>query len=266
MSPVNAQEWARRSDESSLRISELERVVFRAHPEVLAALEVDRAGAGADASRQAYPGSGRWSIIGMFVILLAPMAGVSTYSLGPATNFERIDASIAIPITGVCFVITLIAQGLAAIMWISQGAVWDGAILFYGAMSAVLGWFATIAIPRIALKDGVAPGTWYWSVPTAAVVGVLLAAAVWSRRSTHERATGFQLVEQTVSALSERKREELRRDRNAALRILHERGVLGDVRVQVAEGADLGALERLELVWKARDAHSQREAEKNRSR
>lgn len=261
MTSVNASVWAQKIDGNSVRISELERIVFQSHPEVLAAIDADKLHAASEQTkRPANATTWLWVLLGL-VVVFAPITGVAIYGSHRYLDIEPLEAATSIPIAGLCFAITLVAQVVVTAIWISQGALRSRPVLIYAVVTAVLAAFATAGVPRVADEAAIDAGFWYWPIPATVATGLLLASAVLLRWRAHgtvsPRAAGYKLVRQTIGALPADVRRQLRKDRDAAVRHLHERGLLNDSRAQVAAGAELGRLHRLELIWEEKDERDQ---------
>lgn len=262
MTMSNAASWAQSVEGTSFRISEVERIAFRSHPDVLAAISADGDEAATEADRSRRRGTGwLWLLIGI-VVLVAPVLGVAVYGQHSYLDIPPLPAQTSMPIAGVCFLITVVLQLVFAVGWLAQGALWSPLLLAYALLTSVLAGFAAVGMPNAAAAQQYDLGPWRWPSLIALGVGVALTIAlllrIAARGRVSARATGWKRVRQTVGALPAAERRCIRAERNEAVRVLGDRGILDATRMQLASGAELGRLHRLEAIWKELDERSDR--------
>ena len=259
----SAQEWAR-SDAAAAdpSLATLERVAFQRHPLIVDAFDGTRGEATEHAARRRLPGSGWLWLLLALVMLFAPLLGVAIYGEHRYLDLGVTPASTSIPVSGLCFAVTLLIQLALAIGWVRGGAVWSTPIFGYAAVSGTLAVFATFGVQNVARDQGhPGPGLWLVPIVAAAVAGCTLALANVVRiraqgRGADPRLTGRRQVKALVQALPASERRMIKQDRNAAVDILAERGFLGDLHAQTATGQPLGNLTWIEQYWKDRDERS----------
>jgi len=252
MSFTDARTWAGSVDPAVFRISELERVLFQRHPDVIAAIHDDDPTTDAE-RRGAWSSGWIWAPIGI-VILFAPVLGVAIYSEHSYLDIPPTPASVSLPVSALCFAITFIIQAILASVWLRQGAMWSPWAFGYAVLSALLAGGASIGLPGVAAAQDHPSGLWHVPAVAALALGAIWALALVLRMRTRGRvsrhASGWRRVRQTINALSATERRALRQERRAAVDVLQQRGILDQDHAQIAAGSELGRLHRLEPIWK----------------
>ncbi|WP_416888362.1 hypothetical protein [Microbacterium sp.] len=203
------------------------------------------------------------SVVIVLIAALAPVVGVAVYGgwpnyLLPASR--PVPAEIAVPVAGVCFMVSAITQVALWVVWTLGGARRSPMVLGGAAVSAVLAGFAVIGVARTADRDGYDLGPWSWLAWLTVVIGGSLALAVLVRfRSKpvvpvldplpqHRTLPPREQARMAVLKLSKRELRRIQADRDEALRVLAERGLLQPDETDRALHADLGTLFTLDPI------------------
>lgn len=259
----DAQEWARDQSLASVpRLAQLEAVAFRESPEIVATLGAD----GAAIARRAGSRSVSARLRGWLIVLLgcaglvAPLAGVAMYSAGRSflAVVDPLPLEISIPGTGICFAITALMQLALWAFWLREGARWDPAVLGIALIAAVLAGFAAAAGAKLAGPAGVDPRATLSAVWAALLIAALLVLAVGARfrhRAPEPEDTppaadpdAGTRARAAVMRLPSARRETIQRERDEALRILAERGLLDEPELRRTLAAELGTLFTLDPI------------------
>jgi hypothetical protein len=251
----DARSWAlARSASDQPRLGMLEAVACQSHPEVVATFGEDGASVARLLERG---GTGRrrrgLAAVGIILVLLgviAPVVGMAV--LGSGTYlFDRIPASESVPVAVFSFTVAVVMLVITGIFWLRDGAHWSGMICGYGVVAAICGLLATISMPTVSAKDGY-PLTVLMQVPVwgTLALGTLLAVlvALRFRRREPEEAAPARVPNARNAAMAAAhsipadERQAIVADRDAALEILAERGLIDDETLQRALAAPLGML------------------------
>lgn len=254
-----ARDWAEgRSTADRPRLGMLEAVAFQGHPEVVALLGPDGAAlARVLRGQRSLARRVGGTVLGVVAVvaLASPVAGISgvaaySYFLGGP------DAALSIPFAYWCFWVTAMAVVVLGIMWITQRAPWSPGVMSFGAVSAVCAGFAAVAVPAVAVRDGVVvPEGYLLPMGISMVAGVVLAVGVALRRGTRRNSAddagssfpdSSRAAQTAVHALSAREQSDVLVDRNAALQILAERGHIDGAVRDRAVSSPLGTLHLLD--------------------
>lgn len=271
----DARTWAQEHSLANVpRLARLEGFAFQRHPEIVASFGADGAAMADLAARQRRSGARtamNWAagLIGT-AVLVAPVVGVAVYAAGPGFNYVGniaiystagpIDARIAVPIAGICFVLAALGQLALWVMWLRGGARWAPGTLGVAAIAGALAAFAAAGMPVVSQRDGTGAGAWLIPVwATLALAAVLVLAILLRMRvrapeppadaappapSVSDREHARMLVRD----LDETERRAVQADRDDALRILSERGLIDDATLRRALAADLGTLFTLDPI------------------
>lgn len=260
----DARSWAEaRPTSESPRLGMLEAVACQSHPEAVASFGEDGAAIAALLGRRA-PSAARRGLTGIGILLavvglIAPIAGVAV--LGAESYLiDRVPAETAVPIAAVLFAVGALTVVIAGIVWWRGGAHWSGTVCGFGVVAAVCGVFASFSMPTVSGRDGY-PLSAAMQIPVWATLalGVLLALVTLTRFRVREPEEQAPPV--TVTTISERhaaevaargipeaERVAILADRDAALRILADRGLLEQEVLDRALAAPLGTLFTLDAT------------------
>lgn len=254
-----ARAWAEdHSLAADVRLAQLEVMAYQRHPEIFQHFGGDGAAIAERAQmtrKKKSPLRGIVAVI-LWVILLAafvaPIAGLAVL-MGDRFEFFRVEAERAMPIAGVMFIIAAVAQVAVLVIWLARGArfSWpEFSIHLVGAVMAVL---ALGTMPGIAELDGYT--SWQqWQPPVFISLGVSAVAAVImlvrfrSREADGDGEaapeTGLAAgdIRARIAALPWDERQAMVEDRNAALSVLHERGLIDAETLERALSRDPGTL------------------------
>lgn len=265
----DARSWARDQSLAAVpRLGRLESVAFQAHPGIVASFGADGASLAAvmAAAARRTParrlGNAAMVLIGI-LLLLAPVVGVAIYGDAPAyvaPTAEPLPAEVAVPVSGVCFAIAALSQLALGIGWLRAGARRSFPVALLAGANTVLAVFAAFGLPGVAARDEVPVGAWIVPVwATIAIAGLLTVACVLRRGALPADPAPAALpgaptvsdgerARLLVAALTHDERVAIRTDRDEALRILAERGLIDDDLRTRALGADLGTLFTLDTL------------------
>ena len=260
----DARSWAEaRSASESPRLGMLEAVACQSHPEVVATFGDDGA-AIAELLGRRPPGAVRRGLTGIGILLvivglIAPVAGVAVIG-AESYLIDRIPAERSVPTAAVFFSIAVAMLIVTGAVWARSGARWSGMVCGVGVVSALCGVFASISMPTVSGRDDYDLAT-IMQVPvwTTLALGLLLALATLLRFRVREAEP--QVAPATPTTISERHAAELAArgipdseraailaDRDAALRILADRGLLDETTLDRALSAPLGTLFTLDAT------------------
>jgi len=262
---ADAQEWARDQSLANVPLlARLEAFAFQHHRDVVATFGAH----GADLAARWAPPPSRVRragsvLLGVLAViaLASPVLGVAVYLQDPARfpTAEEVPAGVAVPFASACFVVAALVQVVLWVLWFRGGARWSPELLGIAAVSGVLAAGAAIALPRIAREGGVeAPG--YGAVIVTLVLAAGLVVAILARRRVRPdevedpgpppppSLSDREVARRAAAALPPAERDRVRADRDAALRVLAERGLLDDDELGRALGADLGTLFALDPI------------------
>lgn len=258
----DARSWAEaHSAAGSVRLGMLEAMACQSHPEVVATFGDDGA-AIAELIDHRAPGAARRALSGIGVVLviaalIAPIAGVAV--LGAESDLvERMPADRSVPIAAVCFVLAVVVLLVTGVAWVRGGAGWSGMVCGLGAVFALCGVFASISMPTVSGRDGYdLPTLARVPVWTTLALGVLLAVATTLRHRVREpepevapaaptTTSDRHAAELAARSIPDAERVAILADRDAALRVLAERGILDGTTLDRALSAPLGTLFALE--------------------
>lgn len=260
----NAQSWARaRSAAEEPRLGMLESVACQAHPEVVATFGDDGAAIaeilGRREPRAAQRGMTAVAAVLSVLAVLSPVAGMAV--LGAESYLiDRVPADIAVPLAAGAFGAGAVMLLVTALLWLRSGARWSGMVCGIASVSAIAAGFASAAMPTVSDRDGYALSpTMLIPVWATLVLGVLLTLGVLTRfgvrddepqaaRALPVTITDRESAARAVAALPADQRGPIQDDRDAALRILHERGFLDDATLAQALSAPLGTLFTLDPI------------------
>ncbi|GAA3896747.1 hypothetical protein [Microbacterium invictum] len=256
----SAQAWAEEhSLAAPLSLARLESVAFQDHPDVYRHFGADGA-ALAGTVGAPKPSSGRRAgrfVLGLLMVVagLAPIAGYAVL-IGDRFQFWVMPAERSVPIAGVCYAIAAVALVVALIVWAIGGARWSPLLLVFAIIAALCAVSSSWTMPSISQEQGVIGWEfWHGIVIACAVIAVFTVVAVLIRfrvRPAEEEddappdrasaALTRTTVREQVAALSYDERNAILADRNAALDVLLERGLLGAEQHDRAHARELGTL------------------------
>ncbi len=265
----DARSWAEaHSAAGSLRLGMLEAMACQSYPDVVATFGDDGAAiAGLIDDRP--PNPARRALTGVGVVLaiaalVAPIAGVAV--LGAESDLvQRMPADQSVPIAAVCFALAVVALLVTGVAWVRSGARWSGMVCGVGAVFAVCGVFASISMPTVSGRDGYdLPTTMQAPVWTTLALGLLLTVVTALRFRVRDpepqvapptpapTTTGERFAAEVAArSIPEAERAAILADRDAALRVLAERGLLDETTLGRALAAPLGTLFALEVPTEA---------------
>ncbi|WP_143320369.1 hypothetical protein [Cellulomonas iranensis] len=259
----DARSWAEaHSAAGSVRLGMLEAMACQSYPEVVATFGDDGATI-AELIEDRAPSTARRALTGLGVVLviaalIAPVAGVAV--LGAESDLvQRMPADRSVPIAAVCFALAVVVLLVTGGAWVRGGARWSGMVCGVGAVFALCGVFASISMPTVAGRDGYdLPTTMQVPVWTTLALGLLLTAVTVLRFRVRDpeppvtpdapTTTGDRHVaELAARGIPDAERVAILADRDAALRVLAERGLLDETTLGRALAAPLGTLFALEV-------------------
>lgn len=270
----DARTWAQEHSLANVpRLARLEGFAFQRFPEVVAAFGSDGAAMAERALRpkRSKVARGGTFLLALIVIagVLAPAAGVGMYSELPphlAPTVVPLDASIAVPLASVCFMVAALMQVVTWIWWLRTGARWSPILLGLAAYTAVMAVFAAFGLPNRSAAHGYTGfAPWLWPVWLTLVLSVALFIGVLLRRKVRRddteeppatRRLGVQDREHAralVRTVPADALASVQADRDDALRILENRGLLREQELELALKADLGTLFTLDPLRREDD-------------
>lgn len=254
--------WARSHSRSQApRLGMLEAYAFQRHPEVVATFGAD--GAAIAGILTAHPRSRaarvRDRVLVPFVILgvLAPVIGMA--ALGNSTFFQGlpsyttwVDPRIGVPGAVIAFWLATVMLLVIGAIWLARGARWSGLLLGFGVISAFCGVTSAFGLSRVHERDG-------YVVPDGAVIpmwatvglGVILIVSTLARYRVRAPQEGEaqhprSAEDAPVSTVPGDELAEILADRDAALQILADDGLIDDERLRTALAAPPGTLHTLD--------------------
>ncbi|WP_405216193.1 hypothetical protein [Agrococcus sp. Ld7] len=258
----SARIWAEQHSASDTpRLGLLEAYALQGHPGALALAGDDGASLAAIAAPRrpgaAARGLGGWMAgLALVAVVLAPLIGMASL-LGDPVGIWRMPIAESAPIAGVCFAIGAIVQLAVLGTWLARARprmpLWIWVAIATAVLGAIALWFGT----GLAQSSGFA--AWAsWSIPIAAaaliaaVTGTLqlllsrggAMAAIPALQSDRGQGTGS--LRDELAAMAPGERQAVLADRNAALAVLEERGMLSPESAERARRAPLGSLRELD--------------------
>ncbi|QEW01704.1 hypothetical protein [Microbacterium lushaniae] len=252
----SASAWAREhSLAADVRLARVEIIAFRRHPEIYRYFGPDGAVTAARALTARRPIAARAGngIVALLAVVgvIAPVAAVSAMG-GDRFNFFRMDASQSVPLAGALFAVTALTQLVVLLMWLRKGARFDGFTLGIVVVALVFSGFGLIGMVNAGALDGYDGwGAWYPAVIAAFLISAGSAIAMMARRRHRvpeavaqpaQPTEGPQAAQAALRGLGDAELDAIRADRDAALHVLGERGILDPETVARARAADLGTL------------------------
>jgi hypothetical protein len=235
----------------------LEAVACQAHPDVVATFGDDGAAVAALLGRRP-AGAVRRGLTGLGILLaligvIAPVAGMAV--LGAESYLiDRVPAEVSVPIAAAAFAVGAVTMLIAGLSWWRSGAKWSGLLFGVVVVAVVSAVFATVSMPTVSGRDGYPlPAAMTVPVWATLVLGVVLLFALLARfrvREPEEQAPPASVTtvgdrhaaEQAARSIPEAERAAIGADRDAALRILAERGLIDEETLERALHAPLGTL------------------------
>lgn len=252
----SARDWAvDHSLAAPLSLARLESVAFQDHPEIyrhfggVGAALADTAGA---PKRSGGRSAGR-IVLGILMVIaaIAPIAGYGAL-VGDRFQFYLMPAERAVPFSGVSYAIAVVALVVALIVWVIGGARWSPLLLVFAVIAALCAAGSSWTMPGVAEDAGYDHWRgWRAVVITCLVLALVTIALVLARfrvraPESDDVAPAAPLTAGTVherlSTLSRAERDAILADRNAALEVLHERGLLDADLLARARDRELGTL------------------------
>lgn len=254
----SARAWAEdHSLSSEVRLAQLEVMAYQRHPEIFEHFGADGA-AIAQRERKTRSASPLRAIgfIAVAAIWIAaaivPVLGLAVL-MGDRFEFYRIEAERSIPIAAVMFTITAVGQAVFLVAWLVRGARFSWPEFSVPLIAAAMAVLSLGTMPGIAELDGYAD--WEWGrTPVLIALGVagLAAIAMLVRFRVREpegdgeavAATGLGAgdIRARIASLPWDERQAMVEDRNAALAVLHERGLIDAETLELALSRDPGTL------------------------
>ncbi|AWB90016.1 hypothetical protein C2138_11105 [Salinibacterium hongtaonis] len=239
---------------STVRWDRLEKAAFSDQPSVLAALEGVR--------RSPQNTKPRWQLVLAVPIVLAmgfsmllPILGVSAIAVGRFQNYEAPPEEM-IPLAGLFYLGTAIALLAWIVIWFMGDRRRSGVALTFSVMTVVLGALTGITMSERGTESSVA--SWEsWIIPVVAAIGLAAVLAMLqlfarSKKSgaSLDQSSGLppnKLAElkarrDAVSDLAETDRLAIKRDLDAAVSDLEQRGLITAADAERARGTELGGL------------------------
>lgn len=266
----DARSWAQDHSLANVpRLARLEGIAFQSHPEVVETFGADgqslagvvRAGRGRSRGRSA---STAVLVVLGILILLAPVIGVAIYGDAPAyiaPTAEPYPAEVSVPISGICFAVAALTQLVLAIVWLRGGARRSVELGTVAGATTVLAVFAAIGLPNVSAQDGFDLGAWIVPVWATILIAGPLTVAIILRRGVRPDAPAESPDVRMPATVSDRERarllaaavpaperEVIAADRDDALRILADRGLIDADVLERALVADLGTLFTLDPI------------------
>lgn len=254
----DARSWAgAHSASDPPRLGLLEAVACQAHPEVVATFGDDGAAIAGILGRRPAGVVRRWFTgIGLLLVIVgcvAPIAGVAV--IGAETYLvDRIPAERSVPTAAVFFSIAVAMLIVTGVVWLRSGARWSDVVCGIGVVSALCGAFASISMPTVSGRDDYElPTIMQLPVWTTLAIGALLALVTALRLRVREpepqptpvtpvTISERHAAEQAARSIPGTERDAILADRDAALRILADRGLLDETTLGRALASPLGTL------------------------
>jgi len=255
----SARAWAEEHSLSApVRLGLLEVMAFQRHPDIYALFGPDGA-ALAQRETDRRPSGARRVGTALTVSLAvlgaaAPVLAVTAMG-GDRFDFYTMDAATSVPLAGSLFIVAALTQLVLLVAWLRLGARYDSFALGIVLIGLIFSGFAAIGMPRTAAEDGFDGWqAWYPPVLLCIVItmgtalAMLLRIGVRTPRTVAEApsipapdAAVAQIGEKTA-ALPQDERAGITADRNEALAVLHDRGLIDAAQFERARAAQPGTL------------------------
>lgn len=255
----SARAWAEEHSLSApVRLGLLEVMAFQRHPDIYSLFGPDGAALAERETRR--PSSttrraGTALTVALAVIgAAAPIVAVAAMG-GDRFNFFRMDASASVPFAGSMFIVAAVTQLVLLVVWLRRGARYDGFAFGIVLVAVLFSGLAATGMPNTAATDGFEGWqAWYPAVLLclAIAAGTALAMLLRFRARTPETvAEAPQTPSPTVAiaqiraktaALPHDERTAITADRDAALAVLHERGLIDADQLERARTTQPGTL------------------------
>lgn len=253
---ASARAWAAEHSASEPpRLGLLEAYALQRHPSALALAGADGASLAAIVAPRRRSAAARdlggWLVgLALVAVVLAPLVGMASL-LGDPVGIWRMPIAQSAPVAGVCFTVGAIVQLAVLGAWMARARprmpLWIWVAIGTAALGVIALWFGA----GLAQDAGFA--AWAgWSVPiTAATLIAAIAAALQLllSRARASLAPAQQAdrpdagsLRDALAALAPEERQAVLADRNAAIVVLEERGMLSPESAERARRAPLGGL------------------------
>ncbi|MCR2825719.1 hypothetical protein [Microbacterium sp. zg.Y909] len=258
---ASAREWAaEHSTAMAVRLGRLETIAFQHHPGIHRHFGSD----GALYASAPRPQRSRLAQTGTAVLVTLAISGVAAPAAAVAVlgadrfEFFRMDAARSVPLAGVLFLIAAVTQIVLLVRWVRAGARYDGFTAGIVLVAAVFSGFGLVAFPNIAAYPGSTGWqNWYPATVVTFAISVLSLVAQLVRRGTRRSAPVAEPpampaggdpseIARLIAQLPESERAGIEADREAALQILHARGLIDDATLARARATPLGQLHSLD--------------------
>lgn len=255
----SAREWAvDHPAAAEIRLGRLESVAFQRHPDIYRWFGADGEPSVPQATRRP-PSAGDRALSWLFgiaaiVCSVLPLAAVAAL-LGDRYGSGPMDAAESEPLAGVLFGVAAAVQVVVFVWWIATGARWNARLAAVLVVAAAASAVALRLMPDTAAADGFEGWRpWYPFVVVCLVVAGVSAVVMLLRRSARtpetvddgpeapEPAVALAAVAVAIAALPAAEHDAIRADRDAALAVLHARGLLDEATLRRALARDLGTL------------------------
>lgn len=255
---TTARGWAEdHSLAADVRFAQLEAVAYQRHPEIFQHFGAD----GAAMAHRLHANAKRSPVRGVLDVVLwavvigaffAPIAGLAVL-MGDRFDFHRIEAQRAMPIAGAIFTVAAVAQAILLVIWLVRGARFSWPEFSIHLVAGTMAILALGTMPGIAELDDYI-GWQQWRGPVLIALGVagLAALVMLVRFRVREPDGDGEAVPETglsvggirarIAALPGDERQAIVDDRNAALAVLHERGLIDAGTLERALGCEPGTL------------------------
>lgn len=261
---ASARVWAEEHSTSDTpRLGLLEAYALQRHPSALALAGEDGASLAALVAPRRTGAAARdlaGFAVGLALVAvgLAPLIGMASL-LGDPIGIWRMPIAESAPIAGVCFAISAVVQLGVLGLWVARGRVRTPLGIWVAIATAVLGAIALWFGAGLAQRAGFVAWT-TWSTPIIAAALIAAAAAVLqlllSRPAAAEPPIAHHAdlgpvadagsLREALTALAPEERQAVLADRNAALAVLEQRGMLSTELAGRARRAPLGSLHELD--------------------
>lgn len=254
----SARAWAEdHSLSSEVRLAQLEVMAYQRHPEIFQHFGGDGAAIAhrLRASEKKSPLRGILAVVLWAIILgafIAPITGLAVL-MGDRFEFFRIEAQRAMPIAGVMFIIAAVAQAVLLVIWLVRRARFSWPEFSVHLVAAIMAVLALGTMPGIAELDGYE--SWQqWQGPVFVALGVAVVAALimlarfrvrvaeGDGEAAPESGLGAGDIRARIAALPWDERQAIIDDRQAALAVLHQRGLIDADTLERALSRDPGTL------------------------
>ncbi|MGV9194899.1 hypothetical protein ACQ143_11205 [Microbacterium sp. MC2] len=252
----SARDWAvDHSLAAPLSLARLEAVAFQEHPEIYRHFGATGAALAETVGAPPRRGGQRAGgiVLGILAVIaaVAPLAGYGAL-VGDRFQFYVMPAERAVPFSGVSYAIAVVALVVALVVWLARGARWSPLLLGFAAVAALCAAGSSWTMPGVAEDAGYADWRgWHVVVLACLVVALVIMVAVAARfrvrggdepEETTAGPVTVGTVHERLAALSREERDAIRTDRDAALEVLHERGLLDAQLLERARDRELGTL------------------------